>query len=146
MLVHGTWYLVRPMKYEMDFFFPGIPGTKLFSSGRGSFRALSAAEHGGGKGCTRPCCQVWITAGLHGACTGRAKERTYLANQPSDRFPPSQRLARQWKIHFSVFCLLHREPRQKSNRFKLSPFLQRRTLLCACGPLLCVCGHERHGG
>ena len=52
--------------------------TPLFSSGRGSFLALSAAGHAGGpRVLTAP---VWAPAGLRGACSGRSKSRELESN------------------------------------------------------------------
>ena len=41
------------------------------------------------------------------------------------------------KPHFSCFCAT--DPHGNNTRFKLSPFLQTRTLLCGCGHCLCGC-------
>ena len=58
-----------------DFFFRN---TKHSSSGRSFFLALSDAGHAGARLYTTV--QVWVPAGLRGACAGRSKSRNLAGN------------------------------------------------------------------
>ena len=80
--------------------------------------------------------QVWIPGGLRGACSGRSKSRN-LASNRGVAFREARAEQDNGKPTCQLFC--SDKPRQNNTRFKLSPFLQRRTLLCVCGHCLCVC-------
>ena len=80
--------------------------------------------------------QVWVPAGLRGACSGSSKSRN-LANSHGIAFRPARASQDNGEPVFQLDCST--EQRQNNTRFDLSPFLQRRTLLCVCGHCLCVC-------
>ena len=84
--------------------------------------------------------QVWIPGGLRGACSGRSKSRN-LASNRGVAFREARAEQDNGKPTCQLFC--SDKPRQNNTRFKLSPFLQRRTQLCVCGHCdaygCCVC-------
>ena len=102
----------------------------LLSGARRSFLVLSAAGHARGRLYTMA--QVWVPGGFRGACSGRSKLQ-YLVSNRGVAFRGAA--TEQGKPACQLFC--SDKPRQDNTRFKLSPFLQRRTLLP------CVCGHLR---
>ena len=79
--------------------------TKLFSSGRGSFLALSVA--GGTQGARLyTTARVWVPAGLHGACSERSKSRNscqVATGSLSAGLEPSKTMENP---HFSFFALV----------------------------------------
>ena len=109
----------------MDFFAEYVPF--LFRP-----RALSRALGCGarmGPACTQRCKCGSLLGSVARALGGQSRE---IWQVPRDRFLPSQSLARQWETRISAFLLHRATPEQHSRQ-------ERRTLVCVCGPLLCVC-------
>ena len=100
--------------YLRLFFLPRPP----FSSGRGSFLALSAAGH-------VHLAQVWAPAGLRGARPGRSKWGELVSNH-GIAFRRARASRDNGKKTFQLF--FSTESHGNSTRFKLSPCLYTRAL------------------
>ena len=90
-----------------------------------------------GAACTRRC-----KCGSRPGSMARAlgvRSRGILASNHGVAFRRARAEQDNRKPKYQPFC----SPSyvRQNTRFKISPFLQRRTLLCVCGPVLCVCGH-----
>ena len=83
--------------------------------------------------------QVWVPAGLRGACPGRSKSRDLAINQ-GIAFRGAR--AEQYNgkpVSAIVLRCCKGQQHGNNNRFDLSSVLQLRTLLSVCRPLLYVC-------
>ena len=83
--------------------------------------------------------QVSVPGGLRGACSGTSNSRNLavVTGLLSEELDPSKTTE---KPNDSHCCKAQQHV--NNNRFKLSSVLQLRTLLCVCGPLLYMCGHD----
>ena len=119
---------------------------KLFSSGRGSILALSAAGHATEPACT-PRCKCGSRPGSVARALGVQSREIWQATTGSLSAELYESRARQWKTHVSAFLLCFCTPLLYCSlfsllyaRFKLSPLLQRWThCLCVCGHIACAC-------
>ena len=100
--------------YQMHFlwtaahFSPAVPNAlfwtfaRCFSGGRGFFLVLSSAGHQGGRLSTTA--QVWVPAGLCGACSGRSKSRILASKRGIDLRPAKANQAyAKPRYHFLSF-------------------------------------------
>ena len=133
----GTSYCNFYSMSKMLFFFPGIRHFALPAAGLFSCSRLRGTQG------TRlyTTVQVWVPAGLRGACSGRSKSRN-LASDHGVAFRGARAEQDSGKRRCHLFCSTCCKVQQhgSNNRFKLSSVSQLLTLRCVCGPLLCVCG------